>query len=162
MKTHINQLLQSKVIRESCSPYASPIVLVRKKGRSIRLCVDYRLLNSKTRKDAFPLPRIKESLDALSGACWFSTINPTRGYNQVPVSERDKPKTAFCTPFGLFEFNRMPFGFCNAPITFQWHMQRMFGPQQSFTSMTSLSFPPLWSYIYSGWNWSLGGFRKKV
>lgn len=71
VKMHINQLLSAQVIRESSSPYASPIVLVRKKDGSLRLCVDYRQLNSKTRRDAFPLPRIEESLDALSGACWF-------------------------------------------------------------------------------------------
>ncbi|KAI3368246.1 hypothetical protein L3Q82_007966 [Scortum barcoo] len=130
VKAHINQLLESQVIRESSSPYASPIVLVRKKDGSLRLCVDYRLLNSKTRKDAFPLPRIEESLDALSGAHWFSTIDLASGYNQVPVAEQDRPKTAFCTPFGLFEFNRMPFGLCNAPSTFQRLMQRMFGDQQ--------------------------------
>lgn len=130
VKAHINQLLESQVIRESSSPYASPIVLVRKKDGSLRLCVDYRLLNSKTRKDAFPLPRIEESLDALSGARWFSTIDLASGYNQVPVAEQDKAKTAFCTPFGLFEFNRMPFGLCNAPGTFQRLMQRMFGDQQ--------------------------------
>ena len=130
VKAHINQLLESQVIRESSSPYASPIVLVRKKDGSLRLCIDYRLLNSKTRKDAFPLPRIEETLDALSGAVWFSTLDLASGYNQVPVTEADKPKTAFCTPFGLFEFNRMPFGLCNAPSTFQRLMQRMFGDQQ--------------------------------
>lgn len=129
-KAHINQLLEARVIRESSSPYASPIVLVRKKDGSLRMCVDYRLLNSKTRKDAFPLPRIEESLDALSGACWFSTLDLASGYNQVPVTEQDRPKTAFCTPFGLFEWNRMPFGLCNAPSTFQRLMQRMFGDQQ--------------------------------
>ncbi|XP_077378012.1 uncharacterized protein LOC144019084 [Festucalex cinctus] len=130
VKAHINQLLEAQVIKESSSPYASPIVLVRKKDGSLRLCVDYRLLNSKTRKDAFPLPRIEESLDALCGARWFSTIDLASGYNQVPVSEPDQHKTAFCTPFGLFEFNRMPFGLCNAPSTFQRLMQRMFGDQQ--------------------------------
>lgn len=68
VKTHINQLLEAQVIRESCSPYASPIVLVKKKDGSLRMCVDYRQLNSKTRKDAFPLPRIEETLDSLTGA----------------------------------------------------------------------------------------------
>uniref|UniRef100_A0A8P4FZU9 ribonuclease H n=2 Tax=Dicentrarchus labrax TaxID=13489 RepID=A0A8P4FZU9_DICLA len=130
VKEHINRLLSSQIIRESSSPYASPIVLVRKKDGSMRMCVDYRLLNSKTRRDAFPLPRIEESLDALSGACWFSTLDLTSGYNQVPVTEADRPKTAFCTPFGLFEWNRMPFGLCNAPNTFQRLMQRIFGDQQ--------------------------------
>lgn len=117
VKEHINQLLKAQVIRESSSPYASPIVLVRKKDGSIRLCVDYRQLNIKTRKDAFPLPRIEESLDALTGARWFSTLDLASGYNQVPVAESDRHKTAFCTPFGLFEWNRMPFGLCNAPST---------------------------------------------
>lgn len=81
--------------------------------------MDYRQLNSKTRKDAYPLPRIDESLDALSGAKWFSTLDLASGYNQGPVAEADCFKTAFCTPFGLFEFNRMPFGLCNGPSTFQ-------------------------------------------
>lgn len=130
VKTHINQLLQAKVIRESSSPFASPIVLVRKKDGSLRLCVDYRLLNARTRKDAFPLPRIEETLDMLAGARWFSTMDLASGYNQVPVTEGDRAKTAFCTPFGLFEWNRMPFGLCNAPGTFQRLMQRMFGDQQ--------------------------------
>ena len=130
VKEHINQLLEAQVIRESSSPYGSPIVLVKKKDGSLRMCVDYRQLNNKTRKDAFPLPRIEESLDALTGARWFSTLDLASGYNQVPVTEADRPKTAFCTPFGLFEWNRMPFGLCNAPGTFQRLMQRLFGDQQ--------------------------------
>lgn len=134
VKAHIKQLLDGQVIRESCSPYASPIVLVKKKDGSLRMCVDYRQVNAKTRKDAFPLPRIEESLDALSGAKWFSTLDLASGYNQVPVAEEDKYKTAFCTPFGLFEFNRMPFGLCNAPSTFQRLMERIFG-DQSFQSL---------------------------
>lgn len=135
VKTHIQELLQQGIVRASCSPYASPIVVVQKKGGDIRLCVDYRQLNAKTRKDAYPLPRIEESLDALSGAKWFSTLDTlASGYNQVPMAERDKEKTAFCTPFGLFEFNRMPFGLCNAPGTFQRLMEWIFG-DQSFQSL---------------------------
>lgn len=114
VKTHISELLEQGIVRPSCSPYSSPIV-VQKKDGSIRLCVDYRQLNAKTRKDAYPLPRIEESIDALTGAKWFSTLDLASGYSQVSVVERDKEKTAFCTPFGLFEYNRMPFGLCNAP-----------------------------------------------
>lgn len=84
-------------------------MLVKEKD-SLHLCVDYHQLNAKTTWDAFPLPRIEESLDALTGACWFSTMDLASGYNQVPVTEGDQPKTAFCTPFGLFKWNRMPFG----------------------------------------------------
>ncbi|KAL7851957.1 hypothetical protein SRHO_G00177420 [Serrasalmus rhombeus] len=130
VKGHIQELLDRKVIRASCSPYSSPVVVVQKKDGTIRLCVDYRQLNSKTRKDAYPLPRIDESLDALGGAQFFSTLDLASGYNQVPMAEHDKAKTAFCTPFGLFEFNRMPFGLCNAPSTFQRLMERIFGDER--------------------------------
>lgn len=130
VKTQINQLLESQVIRENSSPYASPTVLVRKKNSGLRLWVDYQLLNSKTRKDAFPLPHTEESLDALSGARWFSTIDLASGYNQVSVAEQDRPKTAFAPLFSLFEFNRMPFSLSNTPSTFQRLMQRMFANQQ--------------------------------
>jgi len=119
VKAHIYQLLESKFIRESSSPFASPVVLVKKKDVSLRMCVDYRLLNDKTRKDAFPLHHIEESLDVLSGARWFTTMDLASGYNQVPMAEKDKYKTTFCTPFGLFEWNLMPFGLSNAPGTFQ-------------------------------------------
>lgn len=73
------------------------------------------------------MPRIEESLDGLAGAKWFSTIDLASGYSQVEVAETDRAKTAFCTPFGLFEFNRMPYGLCNAPSTFQCLLERMFG-----------------------------------
>lgn len=82
VKKHIKQLLDSQIVRESSSPYSSPIVVVTKKDGSIRLCVDYRQLNAKTRKDAYPLPRIEESLDELSGEKWFSNLDLASGYNR--------------------------------------------------------------------------------
>lgn len=126
VKGHLQALLERGVIRPSQSDYASPIVLVPKKSGALRLCVDYRRLNAKTRKDAYPLPRIDESLDALGGARYFSAIDLASAYNQVEVHPDDRQKTAFTTPMGLFEYNRMPFGLCNAPASFQRLMQTIF------------------------------------
>lgn len=92
-------MVRKGVIRESNSAYASPIVHVRKADGSIRLCVDYRKLNQKTKKDAFPLSRIDESFDALWGARYFSTIDLASGYHQVAMAEGDRHKTAFSPPF---------------------------------------------------------------
>ena len=94
-------------------------MLVRKKNGSLRFCVDYRKLNNITQKDAYPLPRIDDTLDTLAGARWFTTLDLISGYWQVQLDPKDREKTAFCTPDGLFEFNVMPFGLCNAPATFQ-------------------------------------------
>lgn len=124
VKEHIQKLLEDDIIQESHSPYASPVVIVRKKDGSMRLCVDYRKLNVKTVRDAFPLPRIEESLDAVGNAKWFSTLDLASGFNQVAMDPADRHKTAFITPFGLYEYNRMPFGLTNAPATFSRLMQR--------------------------------------
>ena len=129
MKTLLNDMLEKDVITESRSPWAAPIVLVKKKDGSWRFCVDYRKLNAVTHKDAFPLPRIEETLTSLTRARWFSTLDLASGYWQVGMDPRDQEKTAFTTPLGLFEFNRMPFGLCNAPATFQRLMQQCLSGQ---------------------------------
>lgn len=131
MKTLLSGMLESGVIRESCSPWVACIILVRKKDGSWRFCVDYRKLNAVTHKDAFPLPRIEETLTSLTQAEWFSTLDLASGYWQVEMDALDREKTAFTTPLGLFEFERMPFGLCNAPATFQRLMQRCLSGQLS-------------------------------
>lgn len=97
-----------------------------KKDQSIRLCVDYRKLNIKTVCDAFPLPRIDESLDALHGAKYFTTLDLASGFHQIAMHEDDRHKPAFSTPFELYEYTRMPMGLCNSPATFQRLMQQIF------------------------------------
>ena len=124
---HIKELKACGIIKTSQSPYASPIVIVRKKDGRIRLCVDYRHLNSRTIRDAHPLPRIDESLDALGNAKYFSCLDLTSGYLQVQMAEKDRQKTAFTTPMGLYEYTRMPFGLTNAPATFQRLMTMVLG-----------------------------------
>ena len=122
----VQQMMTSGVIRPSNSPWASPVVMVKKKDSSLCFCVDFRQLNATTIKDAHPLPRIDDLLDALHGARWFSTLDLKSGYWQVPIMQRDKEKTAFRTSGGkLFEFNQVLFGLCNAPATFSRLMDRV-------------------------------------
>ena len=123
VQEHIKGLLAQNVIVESHSPYAAPVVIVRKKDGGIRLCVDYRRLNAKTIGDAYPLPRIQESFDALVGAQFFSTLDLASGYHQIAMRPDDQHRTAFVTPMGLFEYTRMPMGLSSAPATFQRLMQ---------------------------------------
>ncbi|CAB4029915.1 Retrovirus-related Pol poly from transposon, partial, partial [Paramuricea clavata] len=111
------------VIRKSSSPWAATIVLVGKKDGSTMFCVDYRKLNDVTKKDACPLPRIDDTLDALSGATFFSTLDLASGYWQVELDSNDREKSAFTMHQGLYEFNVMPFGLRNAPSTLQRLME---------------------------------------
>ena len=111
------------VIQPSKSPWASPMVLVRKRDGSLRFCVDYRALNSVTKPDIFQLPRIDDLLDKLGQAKYFTILYVKSGYWQIKVDTTSQEKTAFVTHRGLYEFNVMPFGVKNAPAVFQHLMQ---------------------------------------
>ena len=128
VKSQIEELLSKGWIQPSKSPYGAPILFVRKKDGSLRMCVDYRKLNDITKKDRTPLPRIDELLDSLYGANVFSTLDLYKGYHQVRVRERDIQKTAFRTAYGLYEYNVLPFGLCNAPASFQTMMTNVLRP----------------------------------
>ena len=121
----VKEMLRDEVIRPSTSPWASPVVMVKKKDGTMRFCVDFRKMNDATIKDAHPLPRIDDTLESLHGAQYFTTLDLKSGYWQVPIKEEDKEKTAFRTSSGqLYEFNQLPFGLCNAPATFSRLMDR--------------------------------------
>ncbi|UYV64395.1 K02A2.6-like [Cordylochernes scorpioides] len=115
----INSMLKNGIISHSSSPWASPIILVKKKNGTFRFCVDYRNLNSVTVKDQYPLPRIDDCFDSLHGARYFTSLDLCSGYWQVEVEEQDREKTAFITPDGLYQFNVLPFGLCNGSATFE-------------------------------------------
>ena len=119
----IEDLLKKGVIRESTSPWASPIVLVKKKSGAIRPCVDYRKVNALVKPDGYPLPRVQDCLDAVAGSKYFSSFDLTSGYFQIPLKEEDIPKSAFCCKFGHYEMTRMPFGLNSAASTFQRTME---------------------------------------
>ncbi|CAK1604134.1 unnamed protein product [Parnassius mnemosyne] len=118
MNGKINELLEAGIIRKSTSEYASPVVLVKKKGGDYRLCVDYRALNANTIKDRYPLPHIEDQVTRLSGKSYFTTLDLAQGYYQVPIDDESIRKTAFITQSGLYEFLKMPFGLSNAPAVF--------------------------------------------
>jgi len=116
---NVQDMLRAGVIEPSCSPWTSNLVVVAKKDGSLRFCVDYRKLNSVTRRDAYPLPRIDECLDALSGSRYFSAFDLRSSYHQVPMDMKDADKTTCIVRTGTYRFRRLPFGLCNAGSTFQ-------------------------------------------
>ncbi|KAI3354733.1 hypothetical protein L3Q82_004566 [Scortum barcoo] len=123
----LSEMEEQEIIRKSVSEYASPLVLVWKKDGSLRLCTDFRWLNARTLKDAHPLPHQSDCLAALGGNTYFSTMDLTSGFYNIPMAEEDKKYTAFMTPMGLYEYNRMPQGLCNSPASFMRMMLSIFG-----------------------------------
>ncbi|KAL7831312.1 hypothetical protein SRHO_G00308150 [Serrasalmus rhombeus] len=127
LRRQVQGPLAAGIIKESRSPYASPIVLARKKSGQLRMCVDYRTLNRQTIPDQYVVPRIDEVLDCLNGSKWFSVLDLCSGYYQIPMADEDKEKTAFICPLGFFQFERMPQGVTGAPAIFQRLIERAVG-----------------------------------
>jgi transposase InsO family protein len=122
------KLLERGQIEESTSPWSSPVVLVKKKDKTMRFCIDYRRLNAITTKDAFPLPRIDEIFDQLADAIYYTKFDFKSGYFQVPLSKEDRPKTAFSTRDNHYQFTVLPQGITNGPATFQRVINSILGP----------------------------------
>ena len=125
VRQDLQDMEQNGIIEPSSSEWTAPIVLVKKKDGTLRFCVDYRKLNSLSQTDPYPMPRIDELIDRLGQAKYVTTLDLTHGYWQVPVAEKAREKTAFVTPFGLYQFRVMPFGLQGAPATFQRMMDRL-------------------------------------
>ena len=129
LEKQVTAFLKAGIIEPSQSPYGAPVLFVPKpNGRGLRLCVDYRALNSITVKNRATLPRIDDLLDAVSGSQYFTSLDLTSGYHQILISQEDCPKTAFRTPFGHFQFKVLIEGLTNAPATFQTVMNSIFAP----------------------------------
>ena len=128
LKAQLQDLLDKGFIRPSTSPWGAPVLFVKKKDGTLRLCIDYRQLNKVTIKNKYPLPRIDDLFDQLQGAEYFSKIDLQSGYNQLRIKKEDTLKMAFRTRYGHYEFLVLPFGLTNAPAAFMDLMNRVFKP----------------------------------
>ncbi|CAI7836790.1 unnamed protein product, partial [Closterium sp. NIES-53] len=125
-KQQIEDYMKKGWIEHSASPYGAPILFVNKKGGGLRMCIDYRALNNITIKNIYPLPHIEDLFYRLQGAQWFSALDLAQGYHQLRITNDDVPKTAFCTPFGHFQWRVLSFDLTNAPASFQRAMNDVF------------------------------------
>ena len=128
LKSQLQELLDKGFIRPSVSPWGAPVLFVKKKDGTLRMCIDYRQINKVTVKNKYPLPRIEDLFDQLKGASVFSKIDLRSGYYELRVKEGDVLKAAFRTRYGHYEFLVMPFGLTNAPAAFMDLMNRVFRP----------------------------------
>src|SRR4051812_32344711 len=128
LRQEIENLLKNGAIEPSVSPFGAPVIFIKKKDGTLRMCIDYRALNKITKKNRFPIPLIDDLIDRLHGAKVFTKIDLRSGYNQVRIHEDDIEKTAFRTRYGHFQYKVMPFGLTNAPATFQALMQEVLRP----------------------------------
>ena len=126
LKVQLEELLEKGFIRPSVSPWGAPVIFVKKKDGSLRLCIDYRQLNKVTIKNRYPLPRIDDLFDQMKGAKIFSKIDLKSGYHQLRIQEADIHRTAFRTRYGHYEFTVVPFGLTNAPSVFMSLMNGVF------------------------------------
>jgi hypothetical protein len=126
LKMQLQELLEKKYIRPNVSTWGAPVLFVRKKDGTLRMCIDYRQLNKLTVKNKYPLPRIDELFDQVKGATIFSKIDLRSGYHQIQIKDEDIAKTTFRTRYGHYEFVVLPFGLTNAPATFMCLMNSVF------------------------------------
>ena len=163
VKDQVDKLLELGIIRPSASPWSSSVVTVKKKEGGVRICIDYRAVNQLTLPDPYLMPLIEEILDNLAAAKFISKIDLNKGFHQIPIRAEDIPKTAFCTPWGKFEFSVMPFGLRNGPAVFQRLMDRLLHDNLDFARVyidDIAIFSSTWEEHCSHIDLVLGRLRK--